>query len=725
LANCVLRCRGCYKFFERRHCLSNSRASFGHWRNAIILTLAVGVAYFLAARFSLALIAEASGVAVFWPAAGVSAGVLIALGPAARLPVVVGVVGATVAANLLGDRNLWSSMVFAACNAGEAVLVATLLDRYFGPPFSLDSFVRVLGFLAAVLIGTAASGIGGTVGYLAFHHSTASTPEIWYEWFASDAVGIITVAPFLIGLFGAVRDRPQPTEIVEGLLISLLVILSIAVTIYLPQRIGPVDANDFLVLFPLLVWAAARCRPAFTAAACFIATLTIVWITTFAIGTVGDLTVPITERIFVARAALFVFSFGGLVVAALFAERRKHVITLEQRETQLEAALRTARLAENAKSSFLAAASHDLRQPLQTLKLWLATLARNPRTAEEDYAITVMVRSLETTSSMLDSLLDLNQLEAGNLRPSLSEFPINDVFGALEADFRMITEKKGLEWRVVRSEIWVQSDRRLLEQMLRNLLSNAVRFTDQGKVLIGCRRTGETVRIEVWDSGVGIVGDQLSRIFEEHFRTEDTPHPGGFGLGLAIVQRLGTILDHRIDVRSTPGKGSKFAVAVPRGQAKVALSARSEVEPNTVDARSAGMVLIIEDESTVREALVTLLRSEGLSAISVATPNEALALVTGQGIRPDLILSDYNLPGKMNGVESIEALRRLLARKIPAIVLTGEMRSTLVETIAKHDISVVVKPSKPDELLDLIRRLSDQTDNATHAHLVDQASREI
>jgi CheY-like chemotaxis protein len=252
--------------------------------------------------------------------------------------------------------------------------------------------------------------------------------------------------------------------------------------------------------------------------------------------------------------------------------------------------------------------------------------------------------------------------------------------------------------------MWVRSDQHMLEQMLRNLVSNAVRYTDHGKILMGCRRAGKTIRIEIWDSGVGIAGEEQSRIFEEYFQTRETAHLGGFGLGLAIVRRLGAILGHRIDVRSTPGEGSMFSVDVPLAQASARPSRRPEVEPSLAAACSVGRVLIIEDEGTVRAALEALLRSAGITSLSAATGHEALALVADRENFPDVIVSDYNLPGKMDGVESIVALRRALARDVPAIILTGETRSTMVETIARHDISVAIKPLKPIELLNFIRQ---------------------
>src|SRR6188508_3292372 len=176
------------------------------------LTIALGITYFLAARLSLLLLTKPDGVAVFWPAAGVSAGVLIGFGPRARLPVIVGTIVATITANLLGDRNIWSAVIFALCNAGEPVIVAVLIERWFGPSFTPDRLRSVIGLLAATIVATAISGIGGALGFELFHNSPTPVLTIWHHWFASDALGIITVAPLVIGLVYAARDRPRRSE---------------------------------------------------------------------------------------------------------------------------------------------------------------------------------------------------------------------------------------------------------------------------------------------------------------------------------------------------------------------------------------------------------------------------------------------------------------------------------------------------------------------------------
>ena len=300
---------------------------------SIGLSVAVGFAYFLAARLGLALLTKPDGVAVFWPAAGVSAGVLIALGRAARLPVAAGAMAATIAANLLGDRTIWSAIVFALCNAGEAVLTAGILQFYFGTSFSLGRLRHVLGLLAAAIVGAAVSGIGGTAGYVFFHSSTAPILTIWHHWFTSDALGILTVAPLLIGLGSVLRDPPPRREIGDG--IAGLVTLSAAsgLLIFLPREPWA-TVVPIALLFPMLLWLAARCQPVFCAAAAFIIALTIVWTTTFGIGIFGEAGFPIGERILVAQAGILAVSLCSYVLAALFSERRQHEAALKASEAR-------------------------------------------------------------------------------------------------------------------------------------------------------------------------------------------------------------------------------------------------------------------------------------------------------------------------------------------------------------------------------------------------------
>jgi PAS domain S-box-containing protein len=308
------------------------------WIGAIGLAIAVGIAYFFAAQLGLALLAKPDGVALFWPAAGVSCGALIALGRHARLPVVSGAMIATIVANLMGDRSIWSAAAFALCNAGEALFAAWLIERHFGSGFSLGRLRNVMGLLAAAVAATAASGIGGTVATKLFHSPTATIWTIWQHWFASDAIGIITVAPLVIGLAEALREPPPRNEIMEGV-VALMTLMVITITI-VSLSPGPWETMlPVALLFPILLWLAARCQPVFAAAAAFIVSLTIVWTITFGIGHFGAPGLPMGDRIVGAQAAILGVALCAYVLAALFAERRQHEAVLEESEARLQEAL--------------------------------------------------------------------------------------------------------------------------------------------------------------------------------------------------------------------------------------------------------------------------------------------------------------------------------------------------------------------------------------------------
>jgi PAS domain S-box-containing protein len=316
---------------------SDAAEATPRWTRSILLAVLVACVYILAARLSLSLLTP-DGVAVFWPAAGIAAGTLIVAGPSARLAVVVGTMTGTIVANLLGDRNLWSTIVFAICNAGEAVIAAGLIERYFGSPFSLNRLRHVLGFLGAAIVAAAVSGIGGALGFLLFHDAAASILVTWQNWFASDALGIVTIAPLMIGLASAAREPPGQRETIEGLIaLACLVVMSVVV-ISLPP--GPwTTVVPIALVFPLLLWIAARCRPVFASAAAFIVTLAIVWTTTIGVGHFGDPSLPMADRVLAARAGILAVALCAYVLAALFDERREHAAALVESEARLQETL--------------------------------------------------------------------------------------------------------------------------------------------------------------------------------------------------------------------------------------------------------------------------------------------------------------------------------------------------------------------------------------------------
>ena len=307
------------------------------WITSIWVAVLLGSLYMLAAKLSLSLLTP-DGVAVFWPAAGIAAGALIVLGPSARLAVVVGTMAATILANMLGDRNFWSSVVFALCNAGEAVLTAALLEHYFGSGFSLNRLRNVLGLIASAIVATAISGVGGTLGFVYFHGGTTSPLVTWQNWFASDALGIITVAPLIIGLATSSREPSAQSEPLEGsLALTALLVMSLVV-IFLPpapwKTVVPIA-----LLFPLLLWIAARCRPVYAAAAAFIITIAIVWTTTVGVGYFGDPGLAMADRVLTAQASILAIALCAYVLAALFAERRRSEAALMESEASLQEAL--------------------------------------------------------------------------------------------------------------------------------------------------------------------------------------------------------------------------------------------------------------------------------------------------------------------------------------------------------------------------------------------------
>ena len=351
----------------------------------------------------------------------------------------------------------------------------------------------------------------------------------------------------------------------------------------------------------------------------------------------------------------------------------------------LGAAKREAEQANLGKSRFLAAASHDLRQPLQTLSFLQGILAKNLTDERGLRLVERLDETLKAMSGMLDTLLDINQLEAGIVRSEIADFPIDTVLDELRTQFSHHEAAGRLHVRVVSSSLSVRSDPRLLTQMIGNLVSNAVKYTEAGKVLLGCRRCGTKLRIEVWDTGIGIPSGELSAIFEE-FHQLDNParqRSKGVGLGLAIVQRLADLLGHAVDVRSRPGKGSVFSSAVPIGtNARVPHPLPAAPQALAETGRD-GTILIVEDEPTVREMLTLLLESEGYRTVAAADGAAALALARSWSVRPDLVLADYNLPNGPNGLQVVASLQEIFGHDIKAIILSGDTSTDTLREIAR------------------------------------------
>ncbi|WP_286828837.1 MULTISPECIES: chemotaxis protein CheB [Kordiimonas] len=390
-----------------------------------------------------------------------------------------------------------------------------------------------------------------------------------------------------------------------------------------------------------------------------------------------------------------------------------NITETKQAAEELAAAKRRADQANIAKSRFLAAASHDLRQPLQTFALLQGILSKIVDGDKAQRLLGRLNEALGAMSGMLNALLDINQIEAGTIRVEKVDFSIDELLGQLKDEFAYHTEAQGIGFRFVPCHVMVNSDPRLLEQMIRNLLSNALKYTKSGRVLLGCRRRGSTLSIEVWDTGIGIPSDDLNTIFEEYHQLDNAEHDRsrGLGLGLSIVQRLGALLDHPMHVRSELGKGSGFSleVAVSQDEAKSDVKAkRPDGTPETAAVIHTGTILIIEDDPEVRDLLDLLLTDEGHQTIAVGDGVAALEIPAWDQQKPDLILADYNLPGGMSGIEVVAKLREAWHEPIPVLILTGDISTATLREISTHDCLPLHKPVKARALSEAIQRLLPQ-----------------
>jgi two-component system CheB/CheR fusion protein len=397
--------------------------------------------------------------------------------------------------------------------------------------------------------------------------------------------------------------------------------------------------------------------------------------------------------------------YGGVVITYINRTKERQITK------ELVSAKELAQQANLGKSRFLAAASHDLRQPLQTLALLYGLLMKRTKDVEAEKYLTQMDEILSAMSGMLNALLDIDQLETGNVIPEKHKFCIADVLSILTSEFSYHAQARGLDLRVVTNQYHVYSDPRLLAQILRNLVANALKYTTTGKVLVGCRRHKGMVRVEVWDSGVGIPEDELTEIFNEYHQvkapTGDRSH--GLGLGLSIVKELGNLLDHAITVRSRVGKGSVFSVDIEFEEEKgTATSRQSSATLQNGESNAdalPGQILVIEDNPELREFIRIFLSDYGHDVKTAVSGIEAMELVTKDRISPDLVIADYYLPNRTNGVTAIENLREVLDCHISAIVLTGDTSIKTARDISLHDCFQLNKPVDAQGLVRAIHNL--------------------
>jgi signal transduction histidine kinase/CheY-like chemotaxis protein len=375
--------------------------------------------------------------------------------------------------------------------------------------------------------------------------------------------------------------------------------------------------------------------------------------------------------------------------------------TLERKVAERTEQLHAANLS---KSRFLAAASHDLRQPLHALNLFAAQLRSEKDPGERDRLAGRIDTAIANMNELFNALLDISRLDTGVMSANISSFPASRVLNRIGAMFTSAAHDKDLYLHVVACSAWIRSDPILLEQILLNLVSNAVRYTPAGGIVIGCRHTGDMLRIDVCDSGVGIAADQQRSIFGEFYQVA-TPERSkvGLGLGLAIVDRLGAILQHPIAVASRLGKGSRFSITVPKAPTPSAASVAVSSRPAPLDHLRDKLVVVIDDDALTLEGTGGLLRSWGCRVVTGQSDREALTKLNGSA--PDLIISDYHLQEGRSGIDAITELHEAFGRDIPAFLISGDIsQERLRETHVATD-HLLHKPVNPMTLRAIMTRL--------------------
>jgi signal transduction histidine kinase/CheY-like chemotaxis protein len=397
--------------------------------------------------------------------------------------------------------------------------------------------------------------------------------------------------------------------------------------------------------------------------------------------------------------------FGEMVSLRLHTQDLAHKLRGEM--AVAEAAQREAELANRAKTQFFAAASHDLRQPLHALGLFAEALRQRSKDAEVANLVNSINSSVDALEGLFSELLDITKIDSGGVDIQAEHFSMRDMFDRIRLPFEPTAFEKGLMLSFRGEQYHAYADPVVVERILRNLVSNAIRYTEDGGVLVTCRTRGEQLCIQVWDSGIGISEKEQQRIFEEFYQTQSTrplePHQRkGLGLGLAIVKRLADLMEAPLTIRSRVGHGTVFTLLIPKGRAP-------RLQPSHVPSRPAlGVTLdrrhivVVEDEQAVMEGLQVLLQSWGatVSAFDSVGAVQAWARQTGDA-KPDLLIVDYRLPEQLTGIDAIRVMRERFG-DIPTIMITGSTMTGHEEEARKHNFHLLIKPVVPVKLRSMI-----------------------
>jgi signal transduction histidine kinase len=534
------------------------------WAHRIGVTAAVGVVYFLVAELGLGLYGQTNWVSVFWPAFGVSSGILIALGPSARWQVAIGVTAAILVAHvILGDPR-WLGPAFGLADAVEALVTAGVIECFFGAHFSLGRLRHVLGLFGAAIPGSIASFTTWMLPAKIFQNSTEPILTTWQHWFMGDMVGFVALGPFVIGFFAAVRHPPGWRELIEGAAGLVALALITAIIILLPKSYW-----DTLVpvawLFPMLFWLAARCRPVFAAAGAFIVSITVVWTTVFGIGHFGNSGLAVSDRNLQAQATILAVALGALVLSALFAERRDNEGRLARSNEMLQRERDTKLVSAQAITASIA---HELKQPLTAVAMNGSAAIKFLETTPPNYAeVRAALRDIIDDASRACETMDGIRALFRWIKGRQESVDVNEVIGDALHD---LSEELG-DYRVtVRIELTqeiplVRGNKHQLREVIVNLVHNAIEAMDATKDrdrILWVRseiRDREAIAVSVQDTGPGIDPSRLDSIFDAFFTTKEK----GMGLGLAICRLIAEHHSGRLTASSNGKDGAVFQFLLP------------------------------------------------------------------------------------------------------------------------------------------------------------------
>jgi signal transduction histidine kinase/ActR/RegA family two-component response regulator len=692
------------------------------------LLAALVLVYFLAGKLGLHFAFVHASASAVWPPTGIALAAVLLFGRGVWPAIFVGAFLVNV--SIVG--SITSSVGIAAGNTLEALIGAFLVERFAGGVRNFDRAQTFLRFIVlAGMVGTALSAtIGAASLALTGEAEWATLGTIWLTWWLGDAAGALLVAPLLL-LWGT---APFPGPLGERPVEALLLFLVVAATGIL------VFGHPFLGQYPLaflctppLLWAVFRFgqREVATAVAvlAMIATLaTVRGLGPFVMS--SDNESLLLLQAFMATIVALTFPVSALVQErrAIEAERsmllereRASNVLLESRVTaagaelarrleEVQAAREQAEQASLGKSRFFAAASHDLRQPLHSLGLFAAALDGHVASREAHDLVARIGDSISALEALFNELLDLSRLDAGAVAVNPRDFALQDLFDRMSLEFHGEAVERHLRMRFVPTGLAVRADPVLLERVLMNLVSNALRYTQHGGVAIGARRRGGAVSLEVIDTGVGIPAAKQAAVFDEFYQIGN---PGrdrrlGLGLGLAIVRRLVTLMGHDLALQSVPGRGTRFRITLPRAASGEPL-ARAEPDPG-VEAFAGRTVLLVEDDPDIRAATTGLLQQWGLQ-VAACNAREQVEAMLDAGLDCDMALVDLRLETVDDGIDVIELLRERLNPELPALLLSGDTGAAELARVRRSGVRLLTKPVSPARLK-----------SALHAYLSGAAS---